>query len=404
MVPEEFTDEGIASASADAFRPYAAHLRSGEPYASIFVNNQWLLPPTVDGGLEWGKGWYYDTTVARRHEYWATVDLPTPTKDLQRLRHDLFEWGFCLIEDGLSAEQCVRIRQRVADQAAAERALGIAYLVQSQQHVWALVNKGADFVGLLEHDPEAVQAGRVIERILDETLGKGWNHFSLLANISYPGCHPQPMHQDQTWIAPIHTEAPVLVNTMYILQDVDEVNGGTLVVPGSHRANGTAETGLYGPLPRPINLEAPAGTVMMFDGRLLHGGAVNHSDEFRYVLTNSCVKPWARQQENFALTVRPEVLEAASDKLLARLGLQSSITQNLVEGFGYRGTGAPGDAQGSLAAVRRRFDDGGYRHVGELSMGVIHEVDLASLSISGLQAEQESFRDSAHVQMMRELG
>jgi hypothetical protein len=63
-----------------------------------------------------------------------------------------------------------------------------------------------------------------------------------------------------------------------------------------------------------------------------------------------------------------------------------------------------GDAHGSVAAVRRRFDDGGYRHVGELSMSAIHEVDVASLSISGLQAEQESFRDSAHVQMMRELG
>lgn len=43
------------------------------------------------------------------------------------------------------------------------------------------------------------------------------------------------LHQDQGAILPIQTpEAPVLVNTMYILQDVNEHNGGTLLIPGSH--------------------------------------------------------------------------------------------------------------------------------------------------------------------------
>ena len=403
MVPHEFSRTGVEEASVDAFRPYAQFLRSGEPYLSIFINNPWLMPPKAGDDLAWGHGWYYDTTVARKHEHWRDIALPTPTKDLQQLRRDLFEWGFCLIEDGLSADQCARIRSRVQDQAAAERALGIAYLVESQQHVWSLVNKGADFVGLLEHDPDSVQAAAVIECLLDETLGPGWNHFSLLANISYPGCHPQPMHQDQTWIAPIHThDAPILVNTMYVLQDVDEHNGGTLLVPGSHRANGTPETGLYGPLPRPINLEAPAGTVLMFDGRLLHGGAVNHSDDFRYVLTNSVVKPWARQQENFVLGMNPEVLAAASDKLLWRTGLQSGITANLVEGYGYRGTGQQGDRNGSLAAVRREVDRG-YHHVGELSMATLDTVDLDSLSLAKIQRDHEDFRDARHVESMTAL-
>jgi ectoine hydroxylase-related dioxygenase (phytanoyl-CoA dioxygenase family) len=404
MLPEEFSHAAIEAASVDAFRPYAAFLRSGEPYASIFVNNPWLLPPKADAELEWNQGWYYDTTVARKHEYWRDIVLPTPTKDLQQLRRDLHEWGFCLIEDGLSSEQCGRLRKRVEDQAAAERALGIAYVVESQQHVWSLVNKGADFIGLLEHDPAAVQAGLMIERLLDETLGPGWNHFSLLANISYPGCHPQPMHQDQTWVAPIHTaEAPILVNTMYVLQDVDEHNGGTLLVPGAHRANGTPETGLYGPLPRPINLEAAAGTVLMFDGRLLHGGAVNHSDDFRYVLTNSCVKPWARQQENFVLGMSPDVLANASDKLLWRTGFQSSITADLVEGYGYRGSGRQGDRNGSLAPVRRELDRG-YHHVVELSMDTLDTVDLESLSLVRLQRDNEDFRDEHHIASMAKLG
>lgn len=399
MVPEEFTTDAVDAASVDAFTPYRAFLRSGEPYASLFRHNTWLTPPRAGAELEWGAGWYYDTTVARKHDHWRDIDLPTPTKDLPTMRRNLYEWGFCLIADGLSAEQCTRIRTRVAEQAAAERALGIAYVSPSQQHVWSLVNKGEMFLGLIDHDPAEVQAGPVIERLLDETLGRGWNHFSLLANISYPQCHPQSMHMDQTFVAPFHpVEAPVLVNVMYVLQDVNEHNGGTLLVPGSHRPNGTGGE-LYGPIPRPINLEAPAGTILVFDGRVLHGGAVNHTDQQRYVLTNSCVKPWIRQQESWLLGVAPEVLDRASDKALWRMGFSSVVTANLVEGYGYRGSGKAADPFGATVAARRLFDSGGYRHVGALSPDRLDHVDRASLSLAHLQ-ELETFRTADHLATM----
>lgn len=397
-LPFEFTDDGVRAADDEAFTPYRDFLRSGEPYASLYAANTWLTPPRAGAELEWGKGWYYDTTVARKHPDWAGVELPRPTKNLQQLRHDLFEWGYCLVEDALSPQQAARMRARIHEQAAAERALGIAYISPAQQHLWALVNKGHDFEGLIEHDPHAVQGGRVIERLLDDFLGKGWNHFSLLSNISYPGCHPQAMHMDQTFIAPFHPEeAPVLVNTLYVLQDVDEHNGGTLIVPRSHRYRG-------GDLPRPVNLEAAAGTALVFDGRVLHGGAVNHTDDFRYVITNSCVKPWIRQQENFQLTVSPEVLRRASPKFLWRLGLQATVTGGLVEGYGYRGTGREGDPFGSLGAVRNLWDEGGYRHVGVLTMDDVQRVRADEFGLARLQREHESFRDADHLRSMAAMG
>ena len=70
-----------------------------------------------------------------------TVDLPLPTKDLGQLREDFYRWGYCLIEDGTSPQQTAALQERVSDQAAAERALEIAYLTEAQQHVWSLVNK-----------------------------------------------------------------------------------------------------------------------------------------------------------------------------------------------------------------------------------------------------------------------
>jgi len=412
-IPVEFTPEAVAAASDDQQKPlYRAFHESGEPNRSLLANNPWLRMPRAREELEWGEGWYYDTTVARKHPHWSAIPLPQATKNATRLRHDLRRWGYCLIEDGVSAAQTERLRSRIVDQAGAERALGIAHLSPAQQHVWALVNKGADFVRCMTHDPEAVQAGPLIEQLLDEAVGSGWNHLSFISNISYPGCHPQGLHQDQTLIAPYHfPDAPLLVNTIYVLQDIDEVNGGTLVVPGSHRPGEggslgfgrPAEGAAFGAVPHPINLEARAGTIVLLDGRVLHGGAVNHSDELRYIITNSVVRPWIRQQENFLLTVSPEVLANASAKFLRRTGFQATAARSMVEGYGYFGNGKQDDPNGSLVHVRRildeagdRNDGGGYHHVGELSPDSLDEIDVTQFSLWHIQQHETNRNDAYH--------
>ena len=109
----------------------------------------------------------------------------------------------------------------------------------------------------------------------------------------------------------------MLVNTVYIMQDMNEANGGTLVIPTSHRLVSEVLPGEEaGPLPPAVNVEAKGGTVAMMDGRLLHATGVNRTDEWRHIMTNSNVRPWMRQQENWQLSIDPEVLENASDKLL----------------------------------------------------------------------------------------
>ena len=394
-VPAEFTTEAVA-ALGDDDTLYSRFQRSGEPLRSLLDNNPWTKPPRAGQELEWGVGNYYDTTVARKHPAWQDVDLPSPTKDIAQLRSDLHEWGYCLIEDGVSAEQTQRLRDRVVDQAAAERHLGIAHLSPAQQHLWALVNKGDVFVECMTHEPSAVQAGPLIERLLDELVGPGWNHLSFISNISFPGCHPQGLHQDQLLLAPYTTEqAPVVVNTIYILQDVDEVNGGTLVVPGSHRGYRNPD-GTFGKIPPPINLEAPAGTIVIKDGRTVHGGAVNKSDELRYILTDSAIPSWVRQQENFLLTIRPEVLANASEKFLWRAGFQATASSGMVEGYGYFGNGRADDANGALIRVRNMIDAGGYQHVGELSMATVDDVDLAALSTWELQRDEPARTAAYH--------
>jgi hypothetical protein len=390
-VPIEFTPEAIEAASGpDAFRPYEEFLRCRQPVDSIVESNPWMRTPLSQDEVAWGEGNYYDTTVGRKHPYWKNFALPEPTKDLNRLRHDLYEWGFCLIEDALSRGQNDATRARLVEQAAAERAAGIDYPGGSFQLVCSLINKGDLFPRFIEHDPEVVQGGPVIERLLDETLRKGWCTFSFTANISYPGCLPMGLHQDQGAINPFQTQqAPVDVTTMYILEDVDERNG-TLVVPTSHKLIPAAGSGnKVGKLPPAIHVEAPAGTALVFDGRLLHGTSINRGDDWRYVIVTPSMKPWIRSQENFMLSVDPQVIANASAKLLQRIGYQATGGLGNAEGFGNRGSGRAGDLAGGLQAARAHLTSGTYRHVGRLSVDEAAALADDHFTLQTLQRERE---------------
>jgi ectoine hydroxylase-related dioxygenase (phytanoyl-CoA dioxygenase family) len=364
----EFSQEYFDEHTTKENRLFNNFIDSKEPYKSIFQNNPWMIPPDIKRPLEWGDH-YWDTTVARKHDYWKNFELPSPTKDIVQIREDFKKWGYALIEDALSETQCQNFLNRVLEQADGERLAGLDAQTPSGQYVHTLINKGDVFGKCIEQNPEAVQAGVLIENFLNETLGKGWICHSFLANGAEKGKYPQGLHMDQGPLSPWMTEeSPALVNTMYIPQDVNEENGGTLVIPGSHKIMIDAgSNGEIGKLPPAINLEAKAGTIMMFDGRLLHGTAVNKTDEVRFVATMSNVKPWMRTQENWVLSVDPEVLNRASPKLLHRMGLQALTYGSTVEGFGMGASGKVGDEWGNIKQFREAYDKGEYVRVGELS-------------------------------------
>ena len=269
----------------------------------------------------------------------------------------------------MSERQCHEFLVRALDQAEGEKLAGVDQPTPTGQYVNTLINKGDIFAKCIEHDVSAVQAGLLIEQIMNETLGKGWICHSFLSNGADPGGYPQALHMDQGPLLPwVTEEAPALVNTMYIPQDVNEENGGTLVIPGSHRAFIDAGTGgEIGKLPPTINLEAKAGTIMIFDGRLLHGTGVNRTSKRRIVATMSNVKAWMRTQENWILSVAPDVLEGASDKLLHRMGLQALTYGSTIEGFGLGANGRVGDPWGSIKQFRSAADEGNYIRVRRLS-------------------------------------
>lgn len=137
----------------------------------------------------------------------------------------------------------------------------------------SLPNKGDEFLELLTH-PLYVES-------MDQLLGRGWLVSSSTANIAGPGGEPMFPHADQCYVPAPFSPRPLVANCGWLLDDFTEDNGGTRVVPGSHRLG-------RGPSPEEaaecdtVAIEGPAGSAFLFDGRLWHGTRANNRREVQH--------------------------------------------------------------------------------------------------------------------------
>jgi hypothetical protein len=262
--------------------------------------------------------------------------LPRPTKDLSHAKADIDRHGFALLDAALSNDEVRVARDRLVEVAASEREGGAALLFDAgrSQSVNVLVNKGQPFIGMVEH-PAGLA---LMKHILGEHL--------LLSNaaalIKGPGGPAQIVHSDQTYI-PEPWPHPCTANIIWMLDDFYDANGATQVVPGSHLEEVNPPGGDYTknadpyspptsdytqdpdldtrPRPETMPVEAPAGTALVFDGRLWHcGGANTTADQRRHGVSTYFCKPYIRQQENFFRSIDADVLAQASPALRRLLG------------------------------------------------------------------------------------
>jgi ectoine hydroxylase-related dioxygenase (phytanoyl-CoA dioxygenase family) len=164
----------------------------------------------------------------------------------------------------------------------------------------------------------------IVERMLD----RGCLLSGMTAIDIGPGEHAQPMHGDDI-VMSRHLQrphAPMMVTTMWALDDFTAENGGTRFVPGSHLLASTPdEPGALAELEaRGVEvrvLEMRAGSVMIFHGSLWHGGGANTTaDEWRCGVNVQYCPGFVRQQQNPYLGIAAEVAATFPDRLLELLG------------------------------------------------------------------------------------
>lgn len=131
-----------------------------------------------------------------------------------------------------------------------------------------------------------------------------------------PGETSQGLHRDDSVYPLPRPRPPLMVGTLWAIDAYTAANGGTELIPGSHAAieeHIPAEE-------RPINIVMPAGSVLLFDGSLWHGGGANTSDRQRRAISLSYCCAWLRQQENAYLSIPLETVRSLTRPLQCLLG------------------------------------------------------------------------------------
>ena len=154
-----------------------------------------------------------------------------------------------------------------------------------------------------------------------------------------PGESAQKLHRDQMAFDfyPFPADYHVQCNTMWALSDFTADNGGTLVRPGTSAMSDDA-----GAAVEALPVEMRRGSVLFYDGKVLHGGGANRSDGVRQGVNITYAVGWVRQEENQFLACPPEIARTLDDDLLRMMGYQQ----------GAFALGYVGDQQDPLAVLR----------------------------------------------------
>ena len=132
-----------------------------------------------------------------------------------------------------------------------------------------------------------------------------------------PGAREQILHREEDSFTFFpHPRPTLIVASMWAITDFRADNGGTLLVPGSHRwpAERTAQPDEV------LSAEMPAGSVLYWHGGLLHGAGANTSKDWRYGVILTYSLGWLRQEENQYLDVPPEIAAKLDPELQALIG------------------------------------------------------------------------------------
>jgi ectoine hydroxylase-related dioxygenase (phytanoyl-CoA dioxygenase family) len=133
-----------------------------------------------------------------------------------------------------------------------------------------------------------------------------------------PGATVQVLHREEDGFQFFKVPRPNMVlASMWAISDFTDANGGTHLVPGSHRW----EEGRVARDDEVVAAEMAAGSVLLWMGGTLHGAGANRTEkEWRYGVFLSYSLGWLRQEENQYIDTPPEIARTFPKPLRRMIG------------------------------------------------------------------------------------
>jgi len=209
------------------------------------------------------------------------------------------ERGYTVIEGFLDEAQVTEARQALDEVFATGRSLTnqiyrVAYVLPDQHRLFLSFCQNPRLLTLME-----------------KLLGKEFVVSSLNGFSMTPGGGAQTLHIDQAESVP---GTVLTVNALHTIDPFTKENGCTRVVPGSHRRNFRSDFETGAAEKEAIFLEAPAGSLIAYDGGLWHGGSQNRTSFLRRAIHPLFAKSWIRPQWDFSKSLSPKVVAKLSQE------------------------------------------------------------------------------------------
>ncbi|MEK7834237.1 MAG: phytanoyl-CoA dioxygenase family protein [Acidobacteriota bacterium] len=247
-------------------------------------------------------------------------------------KRQLDEEGFLVLEDYASPEMLSALRGRIAELFVeqGERAGSEFKQEPDTDRLANLVNHGGVFERAIA-EPKLLACVR-------QVLGDEFKLSSLNARSTRPNTSTvQPLHCD-TGALP-DERGNTVCNVIWMLDDFTEENGATRLVLGTHRAGKLPQEVLVDPAaPHPDEklVLGKAGTVVVMNTHLWHGGTANRTDKPRLALHSFyCRRDQPQQQYQKQLLSR-EVQQRLGEDLRRLLALDDPLNDKLSSQFSGR--------------------------------------------------------------------
>lgn len=206
----------------------------------------------------------------------------------------------------------------------------IPFLNRDQAMVYNLERKDIYFLELILGSP-------LIEEILIHFLNDKWYrhipetepNYILRSYLARSSNGSLPLHID-SFMPYINSTESYIMQVALILEDQNEENGCTIVMPGSHRSGEYADRDRTD---ETIPIISKAGDVVIWDSRLWHGTLANTSDRTRWALIGTFSRWWIKQAFNTVQNFPEGIYQKLTDKQKAVLGFCSIPYNDETEGI-----------------------------------------------------------------------
>ena len=257
--------------------------------------------------------------------------------------------GYCVIPQVFSAEEVSQALNLLLNwEKKVPLAPNVPFLNRDQFAIYNLQNKEHFFLKLLFKSAD-------IEDALKHFLNDPWYkpiaadepNYILRGYTGRSSNVSLPLHIDS--MIPYLSTQLISLQLSIILEDQDEQNGCTLVVPGSHLSGEYVSQEALG---QAIPVPSQAGDAVIWDSRLWHGALANHSERTRWAMIATFARWWVKQSFNITGNLPTHIFNELTDSQKAVMGFCSIPFNNESEGIDMK-VGYEALHQQSVSAFKR---------------------------------------------------